>query len=125
MTKFYRIKDTEIRKVVEISEDGTQTPIALIGKVRELLERHIISEAAGESLDYCMDRWLVLAVFGDDNLRQSITYETLADAKASIPPEDSPCRKCRDWPLISAGECNGGFGICKECMDYHEKEERA
>ncbi len=82
MVKFYRIKDTEIRKVARTEADGSQEITALIGTVRELKDRNIIS---GDDLDYCLDRWLVLPAGSDDSLQCSITYATLAEAKASIP----------------------------------------
>lgn len=83
MKKFYRIKDTEIRKVVDVDEaTGSLTVRALIGTVRELKERSIIF---GDDLDHCLDRWIVLPASIDDSLQESITYATLAEAKASIP----------------------------------------
>lgn len=83
MKKFYRIKETEIRKVVDLNEaTGEATVTALIGTVRELKDRNIIF---GDDLNHCMDRWLVLPAGIDDSLQSSITYASLAEAKASIP----------------------------------------
>ena len=83
MTKFYRIKDTEIRKVAEVNEDGSVKVIALIGKIGELMEKGIISDVDG-TLHDVRDRWLVVPKVDADEEREDLTFNTLEDAKASF-----------------------------------------
>lgn len=85
MLKFYKIKDTELRKVVHVDSNGTKTVTALIGQVEELQRRHIITLTSKSNLELCKNRWIVLMAGDNSNLRESITYATLADAKASFP----------------------------------------
>ena len=46
----------------------------------------------------------------------------LSDGSAWAPKKDkppiSPCEKCKDIDKRKWGECNSGFGVCAEYMDY-------
>jgi H2-forming N5,N10-methylenetetrahydromethanopterin dehydrogenase-like enzyme len=83
MIKFYKVKDTEIRKAAKVDEDGKVVAVvAIIGRIGELVEREIISDV--ENFNRVRDRWLVMPKEAIDTERCDVTYETLAEAKASI-----------------------------------------
>ena len=74
MIKFYKVKDSEIRRVCEVNDAGEKVRhVAVIGTVKELLAREWIlpDETEGN-----LEKWLVLA------LRQCIAEcDTLEQAK--------------------------------------------
>lgn len=82
MVKFYRIKDTEIRKAVEVSENGVRIgPVALIGRAAELVERGVLTPDRSEEHDKIADKWLVVPCVNSGKM-ELIPYDTLAEAKA-------------------------------------------
>ena len=75
MIKFFKVKDTEVRRAVEVDEAGNKKRvIAVIGQVGELLKQELIFP---ENTDGNLEKWLLLSPDGDN----VIEYETLADAK--------------------------------------------
>lgn len=44
---FFRKKDTEIRKVALVDEDGNKTVVAIIGQVEELVEMGVLEPVPG------------------------------------------------------------------------------
>ncbi len=77
MIKFYKVKDTGIRKVAEVDDQGRVKEVkALIGKVAELLEKEIIfpDNTAGNN-----NKWLVVYKNGLD----IIEFDSLQEAKDS------------------------------------------
>ncbi len=82
MVKFYRIKDTEIRKAVEVNENGVRIgPVALIGRAWELVERGVLTPDRSEEHDKIADKWLVVPYVNSGKM-ELIPYDTLAEAKA-------------------------------------------
>ena len=82
MVKFYRIKDTEIRKAVEVSENGVRIgPVALIGRAKELVERGVLTPDNTKDHDRIADKWLVVP-YVNNNRMELTPYDTLAEAKA-------------------------------------------
>lgn len=78
MTKFFKIKDTEIRKVYECNDNGEKIRVvALIGQVAELLKKEIIyhDNTAGN-----YNKWLALALDG----ASIYEFETLKEAKTFV-----------------------------------------
>lgn len=76
MIKFYKVKDTEIRKVAEINEQGEVKEIkAIIGMVSELLAKEIIfpDNTTGNE-----NKWLVV----DKNAIDIKEFSSLEEAKA-------------------------------------------
>lgn len=79
MIKFFKMKDCEIRRAFEVDDAGNKIKcVALIGRVKELLEKEIIFEDCTKGN---MDKWLVIY---PDNDVVTKDYPSLADAKASI-----------------------------------------
>lgn len=37
----------------------------------------------------------------------------------------TPCERCREAKKRRCGSCNGGFGVCREYMDYVDECRRA
>ena len=77
MIKFYKVKDTEIRKVAEIDEQGQVIGIkAILGRVAELIEKKIIfpDNTTGNE-----EKWLVICENGNDITE----FESLEEAKQS------------------------------------------
>lgn len=82
MVKFYRIKDTEIRKAVEVNENGVRIgPVALIGRAAELVKRGVLTPDRSEEHDKNADKWLVVPYVNSGKM-ELIPYDTLAEAKA-------------------------------------------
>lgn len=82
MVKFYRIKDTEIRKAVEVNENGVRIgPVALIGRAAELVERGVLTPDRSEEHDKIAGKWLVVPYVNSGKM-ELIPYDTLAEAKA-------------------------------------------
>ena len=77
MTKFTKIKGTEIRKAYECNENGEKIrAVAILGKVKELLDKNIISPTENtNSTDF--DKWIVVTVSGET----SDLMNTLEQAK--------------------------------------------
>ncbi len=77
MIKFYKVKDTEIRKVAEVDDQGQVKEVkGIIGKVAELLEKEIIfpDNTAGNE-----EKWLVVCKSGLDITE----FDSLQEAKDS------------------------------------------
>ena len=84
MVKFYRIKDTEIRKAVQIGENGARLGVvALIGKAQELVDRGLLTPNNSKEHDSIADKWLVVPCVNNSRL-ELIPYDTLAEAKATF-----------------------------------------
>ena len=79
MIKFFKIKDSEIRRAVEVDEAGNKVRvIAIIGQVKELLAKNVIFE---DSTNGNMEKWLVIY---ENALEITTDYNSLAEAKASV-----------------------------------------
>lgn len=77
MIKFYKVQGTEIRKAMEVDENGQRLEVkAVIGKVAELLEKEIIfpDNTAGNE-----EKWLVVCKNGLDITE----FDSLQEAKDS------------------------------------------
>ena len=73
--KFFRVKDTEIRRAVEVDDAGNKKRvIAILGQVRELLEKELI---LWDNTEGNLNKWLVILPDGSNVLE----YENLEDAK--------------------------------------------
>ena len=75
--KFFKIKDTEIRRAVGVDDAGVRhNVVAIIGQAKELLEKEIIFEdnVAGNE-----EKWLVVHVNTDVD-----EYDTLEAAKQAV-----------------------------------------
>ena len=82
MVKFYKVKDTEIRKAVQISESGARLGVvALIGKAQELVDRGLLTPNSTEEHNAVADKWLVVPCVNNSSL-ELIPYDTLAEAQA-------------------------------------------
>jgi len=79
MVKFYRIKDTEIRKVVQIGENGGRLKVvALIGKAKDLVDAGVLSTT---DPNHDGEKWLVVPNVNKSRMELK-QYDTLAEAKA-------------------------------------------
>ena len=81
MIKFYKIKDTEIRKAVQVSESGFRVgTVALIGRADELVQRGILTP-----MDEGHDgsKWVIVPYVTSGRLTL-FQYDTLAEAKATF-----------------------------------------
>ena len=77
MINFYKVKDTEIRRAVEVNKDGQRAEVkAIIGKVSELLEKEIIFQ---DNTFGNEEKWLVICKDGVDIME----FDSLQDAKDS------------------------------------------
>ena len=75
MEKFVRVKGTEIRKMYECRSTGEVIrTVAIIGQVKELLEKEIIFD---DNTTGNEDKWLIIAKGGDEIME----FNSLADAK--------------------------------------------
>lgn len=83
MIKFYKVKDTEIRKVADVAEDGSMKVIAIIGQVRELASRDIIRDV--QDFNRVADKWMVIpADIDTEGQRADAVYDSLLEAKQSF-----------------------------------------
>ena len=41
--------------------------------------------------------------------------------RTQIPKPANPCAKCPEREKAALGVCNGGFGICKENLNYQRR----
>lgn len=81
MVKFYKMKDSEIRRAFEVDEAGNKVRcIALIGQVKELIEKEIIFDTY-QCAKGNMEKWLVIYPVSDEIEEQ---FDSLEEAKASI-----------------------------------------
>lgn len=77
MIKFYKVKDTEIRKVAEVDDQGQVKEVkAIIGQVAELLEKEIIFPDSTKGNE---EKWLVICNNGVDITE----FSSLQEAKES------------------------------------------
>ena len=77
MTKFTKIKGTEIRKAYECNENGEKIRVvAIIGTVEDLLSKNIINPTENAS-NTDFDKWMVITVSGET----SDLMNTLEQAK--------------------------------------------
>lgn len=77
MIKFFKVKDTEVRKVATVDEQGKIVDFkALIGKVSELLKLQIIFPDNTKGNE---EKWLVVTKDGSD-IRE---FPSLQEAKES------------------------------------------
>ena len=77
MLKFYKTQGTEIRKAVEVDENGQRLEVkAVIGKVAELLEKEIIFQ---DNTSGNEEKWLVICKDGLDITE----FDSLDEAKES------------------------------------------
>lgn len=74
MVKFYKIKDTGIRKVKQ-GPDGI--PLALIGKAGELVEKGILSTT---DKAHDPDKWVIVPYVTSGHMELPL-YDTLEEAK--------------------------------------------
>ena len=76
MIKFYKIKDTEIRRVAEIDSEGRVKEVkAIIGKVNDLLKQKIIFP---DNTTGNQDKWLVIS---KHNVSDIAEFSSLEAAK--------------------------------------------
>lgn len=81
MVKFYKVKDTEIRKAVQVNETGFKVgTVALIGRADEFVQRGILTP-----MDDAHDgsKWVVVPYVNSGRLTL-LQYDTLAEAKATF-----------------------------------------
>ena len=85
MIKFYKCKDTDVRKAVDVDADGIKKVIALIGTVKEMHNLGIIYAQAENRKNNWL-KWIILPSEEYDagtiwKQKESFVYDTLADAK--------------------------------------------
>ena len=82
LIKFYKVKDSEIRRVYEVNDAGEKVkPVAVIGTVKELLEREWILP---DGTDGNMDKWLVLALRSEQCVAECDTLEQAKNWARSV-----------------------------------------
>ena len=81
--KFFRIKDTEIRKAVRFDDDGNRNAVvALIGRAGELVEKGVLTVADAR---HDPERWVVLPCEAGAGETMALeTYTSLPDAKQAV-----------------------------------------
>ena len=67
---------------MDVAEDGSKKPVALIGRIRELAYLDIIREV--ENFNRVADKWMVIPADAGDEQREDRVYDTLAEAKATF-----------------------------------------
>lgn len=80
--KFYKVKDSEIRRVCEVNDTGEKVrPVAVIGTVKELLEREwILPDGTAGNLE----KWLVLALRAEQVIAECDTLEQAKNAVRAV-----------------------------------------
>lgn len=81
--KFFRVKDTEIRKAVLFDDDGERNAvIALIGRAGELVNKGVLTPCDAR---HDPERWVVLPCeSGEGENRALATFQTLPEAKQGV-----------------------------------------
>ena len=79
MIKFSKVQSTEIRKAIEVDENGNRIAVrAIIGQALELLKNEIIFD---DNVKGNEKKWLVILEKTPDNI---LEFNSLDDAKSFI-----------------------------------------